>query len=238
MVAGWGWTLMAFKKIGFSLIFRSINLKHEYAVQFEYKINTMRLLSFLSMPLLALPVFSFSQTNYSIRDLKNGRFTNDSSHIYRLPFKTGKKVFLVQAYESSFSHKGERALDFKVKKGTPICAARAGLVIATRADSDKGGLKSENLADGNYISIRHTDSSVAYYWHLEQNGVLVQVGDSVTAGQQIGVSGNTGYSAFAHLHFEVQGYDAENNYLQLPTRFKTNKGIFYLRPGKFYRAVE
>ena len=181
---------------------------------------------------------SFSQTpEYSIRDLKAGKFIEDKSYIYLLPFEKGKKVFLIQAYESKMSHKGERALDFKVKKGTKICAAREGVVIAAREDSDEGGLKPENLSDGNYVSIKHIDGSVAHYWHLKKDGVHVNTGDAVIAGQLIGESGNTGYSAFPHLHFEVVGNDANGNYTQLATRFKTKKGIKYLRPAKFYKSV-
>jgi murein DD-endopeptidase MepM/ murein hydrolase activator NlpD len=184
---------------------------------------------------LFLPALVLSQEQYSIADLKNGKNKNDSSYIYTLPFEHKKKIFLIQAYESMFSHKGERALDFKVKNGTRICAAREGIVTAVRKDSDKGGLKQENLSDGNYIFIQHPDGTIANYWHFKKEGVLVNVGDTVKTGQLIGLSGNTGYSAFPHLHFEVQGYDASGNYVQLPTRFYTQKGIIYLRPGKFYR---
>jgi murein DD-endopeptidase MepM/ murein hydrolase activator NlpD len=155
--------------------------------------------------ILLFPVISFSQDQYSIQDLKNGKFKAGSSYIYTLPFENKKKVFLIQAYESKMSHKDERALDFKVKKGTKICAAREGVVITAKKDSDKGGLKSENLSDGNYISIQHRDGSVAHYWHLQKDGVKVNIGDTVKTGQWIGFSGNTGYSAFPHLHFEVQG---------------------------------
>jgi len=192
----------------------------------------MKILLFL----LVLPTCAWSQNDYSVADLKNGKFKDDKSYIYTLPFEKKKKVFLIQAYESQMSHKNERALDFKVKKGTRICAARDGVVVALREDSKVGGLKDENLSDGNYVSIRHDDGSVAHYWHLHYNSVLVNVNDSVKAGQFIGRSGNTGYSAFPHLHFEVQGYTADGEYTQLPTRFYTQKGVIYLRPGKFYRV--
>lgn len=193
----------------------------------------------LLLLLLSLPVslFSFCQRQYSVQDLKNGKFKDDSSYVYYLPFEKGKKVFLVQAYDSKMSHKSEYALDFKVKERTKVCAARSGVVIASRKDSEKGGLKPENLSDGNYISIQHEDKSVAHYWHLYKDGVFVTTGDTVKAGQWIGYSGNTGYSAFPHLHFEVQGYDASGNFKQIPTRFHTRKGIIYLRPAKFYRCV-
>ena len=186
---------------------------------------------------LSLSCCCLSQQQYSIRDLKGGKFLDDTSYVYSLPFEDNKKVFLIQAYDSKMSHKGEYALDFKVKKKTRICAARDGVVIASRGDSDKGGLKPGNLSDGNHVSIQHADGSVAHYWHLQKDGALVNVGDTVKTGQLIGLSGNTGYSAFPHLHFEVVGYDGKGNYRQLPTRFNTNKGIVYLRPAHFYRTT-
>ena len=187
--------------------------------------------------LLILSTVSSAHGQYSVRDLKNGKFSDDSSYIYTLPFQPNKNVFLVQAYESKMSHKGEIALDFKLKKGTKICAARDGLVIAVRKDAEKGGLKQAYLPEANYITIQHADGSVAHYWHLQKNGVNVNPGDTVKTGQIIGYSGNTGYSAFPHLHFEVQAYNAEGKFVQIPTRFNTSKGVIYLRPGKFYRTV-
>ena len=179
-----------------------------------------------------------TQEHYSTSDLKESKFKKDSSYIYMLPFENRKKVFLIQGYESKiFSHKNEKALDFKGKKGTKVCAARAGVVKSLKEDSDKGGLKQANLSDGNYVSIRHNDGSIGYYWHLQKDGVVVNIGDTVSTGQWIGLSGNTGYSAFPHLHFEVQGYDAAGEYKQLATRFTTNKGVIYLRPGRFYRTI-
>jgi murein DD-endopeptidase MepM/ murein hydrolase activator NlpD len=191
----------------------------------------------LTLLFLLLPFISFSQYQYSINDLKNGKFKDDSNYIYTLPFEYRKKVFLIQAYDSKFSHKDEKALDFKVKQGTKVCAARDGVVTGIRKDSDKGGLKPENISDGNYVTIQHNDGSVAWYWHLQKDGVMVNEGDTVKTGQVIGLSGNTGYSAFPHLHFEVQGKDGEGNYTQLATRFYTQKGIIYLRPGKFYKTL-
>src|SRR6188474_2958359 len=106
---------------------------------------------------------SIAQQQYSINDLKGGKFDDDTNYIYSLPFENKKKVFLIQAYDSKMSHKGEYALDFKVKKQTKICAARDGIVIAERDDSDQGGLKPDNISDGNHISIQHADGSIAHY---------------------------------------------------------------------------
>ena len=160
--------------------------------------------------------------------------SRDKTHVYRLPFETGKKVLMVQAYKSLFSHINDIALDFKVKKGTRICAARAGIVIATKEDSHKHGLSAKYLAEGNHIMIEHDDGSIAWYWHLQHNGVAVNLGQRVEAGEYIGLSGHTGFSAFPHLHFEVR----DRNGKQIFTRFYTESGIEYLKAGRFYRAVD
>lgn len=172
----------------------------------------------------------------TIRELKQGKYAEDTSYIYALPYEKGKSYLLAQAYHSKMSHKGEYALDFKMKEGTKICAARSGVVVSLREDSDRGGLKPEFLSDGNYIIILHDDGSYANYWHLKKDGVLVNEGDTVKQGEVIGLSGNTGYSAFPHLHFEVSAQAGAGNG-QVPTRFRTKKGVRYLRPMKWHKAV-
>jgi murein DD-endopeptidase MepM/ murein hydrolase activator NlpD len=132
------------------------------------------------------------------------------------------------------SHRNELSLDFKMKEGSIICAARSGIVIQAKSDSQQGGLKDEYLSLGNHIMVLHADSSIAKYWHLAYNGLLVKNGDKVEKGQPIATSGNTGFSAFPHLHFQVINKHGK----QILTRFKTRKGIIYLRPGKWYRAVQ
>ena len=170
-------------------------------------------------------------TNQEIHNLKGGKTKPDNSFVYWLPF--AQKYLLIQAYNSSMSHKNEISLDFKMKKGSKICAARGGVVTATKADSDVGGLKDEYLNQGNHIIIKHDDGSEAMYWHLQKDGVLVNIGDTVKQGQHIGNSGNTGYTAFPHLHFQVFDRDGKN----IATRFLTKKGIIYLRPGKWYKRI-
>ncbi len=172
-------------------------------------------------------------TDREIHNLKGGRVKPDTSYIYHLPFANGNKFLLIQAYNSKLSHTNELSLDFKMKEGSKICAAREGIVTATKEDSDLGGLKDEYYNKGNHIIINHIDGSVAMYWHLKKDGVLVNIGDTITKGQLIGYSGNTGYTAFPHLHFQVQNKNGGD----IATRFITKKGIMYLRPGKNYKAV-
>jgi peptidase M23-like protein len=186
--------------------------------------------------ILAFPFVGYSQLDDStIRDLKGGKVKPDTSYVYWLPYENGKKFLLIQGWESKMSHKDEVALDFKMKKGSRITAAREGIVYEVKEDSDVGGLKDEYLGKGNHVVILHSDGSYGGYWHLQLNGALVNVGDTIKKGQLIGYSGNTGYTAFPHLHFYV--FRNENGFKTIPTRFVTKKGTRYLRPGQYYKSA-
>ncbi|HYF31950.1 MAG TPA: M23 family metallopeptidase [Chitinophagaceae bacterium] len=173
-------------------------------------------------------------SNKQVLDLKSGRMPDDTSYVYWLPYEKGKSYLLIQGANSKMSHQQELSLDFKMKKGSKVCAARAGTVVDARGDSDKGGLKDANYSDGNYVIIRHDDGSTAYYWHLDKNGAYVKAGEHVKKGQLIGASGNTGYTAFPHLHFQV--YDASGK--EIMVRFLSKKGKVYPRPGNWYKCMQ
>lgn len=192
-------------------------------------------MKFFLLSIFALTSFSSvaQLSDEEVRNLKAGRVKPDNSHIYSLPFIKGNRFLLIQAYNSSMSHNAEISLDFKMKQGSKVCAARGGIVTAIKEDSDEGGLKDEYLSKGNHIIIIHNDGSEAMYWHLQKDGALVNVGDTVLQGQHIGYSGNTGYSAFPHLHFQVYDHNGKN----IATRFYTKKGVIYLRPGKWYKRI-
>jgi murein DD-endopeptidase MepM/ murein hydrolase activator NlpD len=170
-----------------------------------------------------------------IKQLQKGIITDDTSYVYDLPFEKGKKYFLVQGYFSHLSHRERAALDFKMKRGTKICAARDGVVIRVKEDGDRGGWNRKYRAYGNNIVIQHADGSRAGYWHLQKDGALVNVGDSVKTGQPIALSGKTGYAFLPHLHFLVWKYDGNNRWQQIATRFRTKKGSKYLRSWHKYR---
>jgi murein DD-endopeptidase MepM/ murein hydrolase activator NlpD len=172
-------------------------------------------------------------TDRVVRDLKTGRLRDDTSFVYHLPYTKGRRFLFIQGANSRMSHTNELSYDFKMAKGNNICAARDGVVIETKADSDQGGLKEELLHNGNHIIVLHADGSKAKYWHLQHNGVLVNTGDFIHPGQVIGLSGNTGYTAFPHLHFQVISPQGK----EILVRFRTKKGRLYLRPGKRYKSV-
>src|SRR5204862_8275493 len=87
--------------------------------------------------------------------------------------------------------------------GTPVCAARDGVIYSYKDDSDEGGPSEKYKDKANYIIIKHTDGSFGCYWHLQKNGVLIKQG-KVSRGQQIGLSGSTGYALWPHLNFSVK----------------------------------
>ena len=113
-----------------------------------------------------------------------------------------------QGFEGGFSHADEEnryALDFAADTGTPVTAARAGVVMQVEAGFRGSGLAyGEYARRANLVRILHDDGTMALYAHLAADGVLVRQGQRVQAGQRIGLSGNTGYSTAPHLHFAVQ----------------------------------
>ncbi len=57
---------------------------------------------------------------------------------------------------------------------------------------------------GKYIKIDHGNGKYTLYAHLDKIEKDLKVGDEVTEGQKIGISGNTGSSSGYHLHFEMR----------------------------------
>lgn len=194
----------------------------------------MKLFLFTSIILFTGCVASKDSQSRHIRNLQKGRSANDTSFVYQLPYQTGKNKLVVQGYYSNFSHRNRVAIDFKMKKGTKITAARDGVVVRLKEDSREGGWNRKYRQHGNNVVIEHDDGTRAGYWHLQQNGVLVNIGEPVRAGQVIALSGKTGYSAFPHLHFLVWT-NKNGRWQQMPTRFETKKGPKYLRPLRWYK---
>ena len=130
---------------------------------------------------------------------------HDNSYIYRLPYKIGTSQMVSQGYNGKFSHfgKSQYAVDFNMKEGTGIYAAREGTVVKTKSDSNQGGPNRRFEKDANYIIIEHSDKTLATYAHLKKDGVVVHVGQKVKRGELIGYSGKTGYARGPHLHYSI-----------------------------------
>lgn len=193
----------------------------------------MKVIFFLLVLVLASCSISNNPLRKEVKQLQKGTLKDDSSYVYALPFNPGKKYRVIQGYFSRYTHKERAALDFNLKRGTEITAAREGVVTRVKEDGTKGGLNRKYRSHGNNIIIQHPDGSRAGYWHLKHNGACVNLGDTVKKGQVIGLSGKTGYAMVPHLHFLVWT-NKNGSWQQVATRFQTNKGVKYLRSWKKY----
>jgi len=126
---------------------------------------------------------------------------------YLPPIAPDASFQISQGFGGSFSHTDEQnkyAVDIVMPIGTPVHAARAGMVVEVEDDFFKGGTNKAYAAEANSIRILHDDGSMAIYAHLELEKAQVYPGLKVTAGHLIGYSGNTGFTTGPHLHFAVQ----------------------------------
>ena len=129
-----------------------------------------------------------------------------STDTYPRPLAPGVDPVVVQGFGGEYSHNdlaSRYAIDFQLREGTPVVAAREG-IVATIDQGFTEGAADRNLLDrGNCIRVLHSDGTYAEYLHLAPRSSQVHIGDRVTAGQVLALSGNTGYTQGPHLHFAV-----------------------------------
>ncbi len=183
--------------------------------------------------------WEYSYTNYY--KLGSNCAQHDDSYVYQLPYAPGNKFKVTQGYNGKFSHKGSNqyAIDWDMPEGTLVHAARGGIVVRVKDDSDKGGPSLAYDHFNNYVLIRHEDGTLGHYCHLQKGGILVKVGQTVSPGDVIAHSGNTGFSSGPHLHFCVFKTKDGRTRVSIPVRFRTSQEkAITLTSGHSYRAPE
>ncbi|MEI6191141.1 MAG: peptidoglycan DD-metalloendopeptidase family protein [bacterium] len=119
---------------------------------------------------------------------------------YAQPFSNGPRIHQTQGlhgYRNS-------SVDYGMPVGTPLSAAAGGTVIISRNSGWNGGY-------GNYVIIQHSNNTQTIYAHM--SSTIVRVGQTVSQGQLIGYSGNSGNSTGPHLHLEVRGAKNPFNFM-------------------------
>ena len=146
---------------------------------------------------------------------------------YFPPFARGKTFSISQGMDDDHTHNdaaNRYAVDIVMPMGTPVLAARSGVVMESEGTFPDDGRKDKSLLDqANFIRLLHDDGTMAIYAHLQQHSLRVQPGMKVPAGHWIANSGNSGFSSGPHLHFVVQknlGMALE----ALPLRFRQPDG--------------
>jgi murein DD-endopeptidase MepM/ murein hydrolase activator NlpD len=160
---------------------------------------------------------------------------------YVLPYRAGTQQWVNQANCSGHGHSRfwNHGYDFKMDIGTPVLAARDGVVMNANDGCKDGDRRCTNL-----ITVRHADGTYALYSHLTKGGVHVVQGQQVVAGQPIGLSGDTGNTGdLPHLHFSVHpcgalpGLGLQGSCPSQPVNFRnTEPNPRGLQSAHFYRA--
>ena len=184
------------------------------------------------------PLFRYSYFwNYGSLEAQH-----DDSVAYSLPYAQGTRMTINQGFHGKLSHTGddEYAIDFSFATGTPVLAAREGVVVTTEGRFSQGGATQYFRNRVNSVRVRHSDGTIGEYDHFRLNGVVVQEGQRVKRGDLIGYSGATGFVTGAHLHFTVYSAMDGHRRRSYPIRFwvvgnptpvELQQGNSYTSPG-------
>ena len=164
---------------------------------------------------------------------------------YVLPYAVGLSYFVDQG-NCSPPGNGHREVtkfgyDFLMPIGTPIYAARGGLVTHVEESHFDGQVAATGF--DNVIVIQHDDGTTTLYGHLTRDGVAVSAGERVLQGVLVGYSGNTGNTNNKpQLHFSAASCDPRAlgtaNCPTLPMNFRnTDANSQGLQRGRSYTAL-
>lgn len=133
---------------------------------------------------------------------------HDRGARYLPPFPADKSFVVSQGFNGTRTHdsiEARYAIDIPMPIGTPIRAARDGVVMEVDEDFFGAGTDLSKFgARANSIRVLHSDGTMSVYAHLAPERVFVEPGEVILVGEKIAESGNTGFSTGPHLHFAIQ----------------------------------
>lgn len=191
----------------------------------------------LALPLVVVVLYTVEQIREGLNNNCRGAVYGDpAASPYVLPFEVETESYLSQSNCDGFHNEMDHfGFDFDMPIGTPFLAARAGRVTGIQ---DRWADGNHDINQTNWIEVLHSDGTFAQYLHLTQDGARVVVGDSVVAGQVIGISGFTGLTGpREHLHFIVFSEITDTSRVSLPVTFRNSDAPQPLVAGRAYRAL-
>lgn len=223
-------------EVTMTFVFSTVNLKSDVNFPYTATFKSGEITAFTLTPVNTNNEWDYSYTNY----YKLGSCVAvPDDYVYSLPYEPGTSHRITQGYNGRFSHTGSNkyAIDWQMPQGTLVCAARGGLVVKVKDDSDLGGADIKYDPYNNYVLIRHDDGTLGHYCHLKKGGVKVHPGQIVKTGDVIALSGSTGFSSGPHLHFCVFMTKNGMERVSIPTKFRIADGeAVTLVEGETYRA--
>jgi urea transporter len=209
--------LAAYNLPVFSLPFCIVNITLLYFLLLRTKAKKLQLVG-LQHYSPERNLYQFINQQTRLADLKHFRFS--------LPFMGSWTVS--QGYDGKITHNSDwsQALDFVIEdddKNTfkmpgilpehfycfnkPVLACGDGVVVNVINHVEDNAIGDENRLEnwGNTVVIKHLSSLYSKVSHLKKNSIKVKPGEHVTAGELLGLCGNSGRSPEPHLHFQLQG---------------------------------
>lgn len=148
---------------------------------------------------IAMPIFGRPFTG----DFPNGNLFDHDKPVYTGDTNGYLVSMCGTRYELGDLTDGHNGYDWRMSEGTPILAVADGLVMFAGLEAPFNCARLGRTVQAIYVQLLHRAPDgtefITIYGHLSR--VMVSEGQTITAGTQVGASGNTGCSGTPHLHF-------------------------------------
>lgn len=164
---------------------------------------------------------------------------HDDSYVYRLPYQNGRSFSCKEGFRNKANPDWNNII-FDMPNGTPVVAARPGVVVGAVNVTPKLDLAGEYKQYGSAIYIEHEDGTMGRYAYLKKDSFLVKLGDQVKRGQQIALSGSSGEAKYPSLRFDVLSTVDAYMYNSWKFKFQDSTRGVVDQPveGAYYTAVD